>query len=77
MKIMQPPAVTKNSSSLVQLFSRQHCGTVQNVYKISKEVTILIVMHDGDGYYIRKSIDVNVIDREEDLFLCGLKTMRD
>ena len=32
---------------------------------------------DGDGEYIRKSIDMNIIDRVEDLFLCGLKTLRE
>ena len=40
-------------------------------------MTLPIVMQDGDGDYIRKSIDVNVIDREEDLFLCRLKTLRE
>ena len=36
-----------------------------------------MLMQDGDGNYMRKSINVNIIDREEDLFLCGLKTLRD
>ena len=36
-----------------------------------------IVMKVGDGDYVRKNISVNVIDREEDLFLCGLKTLRE
>ena len=42
-----------------------------------KEVTMLIVIKVGDRDYIRKNINVNVIDREEDLFLCGLETLRE
>ena len=49
----------------------------EKVYKIYKEVTMPIVVKFGDGNYVKKSIIVNVIDREEDLFLCGFKTLRE
>ena len=34
-------------------------------------------MKVGVDDYIRKRIVVNVIDREEDMFLCGLKTLQE
>ena len=49
----------------------------EKVYKSYKEVTMLIVIRVGNEDYVRKSISVKVIDREEDLFLCGLKTLRE
>ena len=36
-----------------------------------------IIMKVGDKDYIRKIICVNVKAREEDLFLCELKTLRE
>ena len=36
-----------------------------------------IVMKTGDKDYIKKMVVVSVIDRMEDLFLCGLKTLQE
>ena len=36
-----------------------------------------IIMKAGEDDYVKKIISVNVIDREEDLFLCRLKTLRE
>ena len=36
-----------------------------------------VVMEVESGHYIKKLIMVSIIEREEDLFLCGLKTLRD
>ena len=49
----------------------------KKVYKSFKEVTMVIVMKVEDEDYVRKIIDMNVIYREVDLFLCGLKTLRE
>ena len=49
----------------------------EKVYKNYQEVTMPIIMNAGDEDYVRKNISVNVKDREEDLFLCGLKTLRE
>ena len=48
----------------------------EKVYKSYKEVTMPIIMKVVDEDYVRKNISVNIIHREEDLFLCGLKTLR-
>ena len=38
-------------------------------------LTIPRIMKAGSRDYVRKSIAVNVIDREEDLLKCGMKTL--
>ena len=42
-----------------------------------REVTIPIGIRVGNEDFIRKNIAMSVIDREEELFLCGLKTLGD
>ena len=46
-----------------------------NVYMSKKEIAIPVRMKtDGDDY-VRKIITVSIVDREDELFLCGLKTL--
>ena len=49
----------------------------EKVYQSKKEVSMPIIMKAGEDDCIKKIISVNVIDREKDLFLCGLKTLRE
>ena len=48
-----------------------------NVYPSTKKVTIPLVIMTQDGIHIKRRIVTNVISKEEDLFLCGLKTLVD
>ena len=49
----------------------------EKIYESNREVTMPIVIRVGNGDFIRKNIAMSVIDREEELFLCGLKTLGD
>ena len=49
----------------------------EKIYESNREVTMVIVIRVGNRDFIRKNIAMSVIDREEELFLCGLKTLGD
>ena len=47
----------------------------ENVYMSKREIALPVRMKtDGDDY-VRKMITVSIVDREDELFLCGLKTL--
>ena len=43
-------------------------SSLERVYNSEKEVTMAIILQVENGEYVRKNIDVNIIDREEYLF---------
>ena len=49
----------------------------EKVYVSKKEVTMPVVMKVGVDDYIKKKIVMNLINREGDFFLCGLKTLQE
>ena len=49
----------------------------ENIYLSDKEITLLVRMKTDDHDFIMKMVTVSVVDREDELFLCGLKTLMD
>ena len=49
----------------------------EKIYESNREVTMPLVIRVGNEDFTRKNIAMSIIDREEELFLCGLKTLRD
>merc|ERR1712089_31736 len=47
----------------------------ENVYKSTKELTLPVRMRTDDDSFIKKMITISVVNRDDDLFLCGLKTL--
>ena len=48
----------------------------KKVYLSTKELMMPIFIKTGDKDYIKMIVVASVIAREEDLFLCGLKTLQ-
>ena len=49
----------------------------ENIYLSDKEITLPVRMKTDDHDFIMKMVTVSVVDREDELFLCGLKTLMD
>ena len=49
----------------------------ENVYLNSKEITFQIFMKKGNGDNLKRDVVTNVIEKEDYLFLCGLKTLQE
>ena len=49
----------------------------ENVYLSTKEVKFPIVVKVEDGDYIKREVVANIVDKEEELFLCGRKTLQE
>ena len=47
----------------------------ENVYKSTKELMLPVRMRTDDDSFIKKMITISVVNRDDDLFLCGLKTL--
>ena len=47
----------------------------ENVYMSKREIALPVRMKTDGDYYVRKMITVSHVDREDKLFLCGLKTL--
>ena len=47
----------------------------KNVYLSNREITLPVRMKTENDDYIRRMITVSIVDREDELFLCGLKTL--
>ena len=47
----------------------------ENVYLSNREITLPVRMKTDCDDYIRKMVTVSIVDREDELFLCGLKTL--
>ena len=47
----------------------------KNVNLSTKEVKFPIVVKVEDGDYIRREVVANIVDKNEELFLCGRKTL--
>ncbi len=47
----------------------------ENVYKSKRELTLPVRMRTDDDDFTKKMITISVVDRDDDLFLCGLKTL--
>ena len=47
----------------------------ENVYLSNREIMLPVRMKTENDDYIRKMITVSIVDREDELFLCGLKTL--
>ena len=47
----------------------------ENVYMSNREIKLPVRMKTDSDDYIRKMITVRIVDREDELFLCGLKTL--
>ena len=47
----------------------------ENVYLSNREITLPVRMKTENDDYIRRIITVSIVDREDELFLCGLKTL--
>ena len=48
----------------------------EKVYKSEREITMPVAIKSENGDHIKKMITISIIDREEDLFLCGLKKLK-
>ena len=49
----------------------------ENIYKSDKEITLQVRMKTDNDAFIMKMVTVSVVDRDDELFLCGLKTLMD
>ena len=47
----------------------------ENVYMSKREIALPVRMKTDDDDYARKMITVSIVDREDELFLCGLKML--
>ena len=47
----------------------------ENIYLSNKEISIPVRMKTEDDDFIMKTVTISMIDREDELFLCGLKTL--
>ncbi len=47
----------------------------ENVYLSNREITLPVRMKTENDDYIRRIITVSIVDREDELFVCGLKTL--
>ena len=47
----------------------------ENVYLSNREIMLPVRMTTENDDYIRRIITVSIVDREDELFLCGLKTL--
>ena len=47
----------------------------ENIYLSNREITLPVRMKTEKDDYIRRMITVSIVDREDELFLCGLKTL--
>ena len=46
----------------------------ENVYMSNREITLPVRMKTDSDDYIRRTIRVRIVDRKDELFLCGQKT---
>ena len=49
----------------------------ENIYLSNKEIMLPVRMKTDNDDFIMKMVTVSVVDREDELFLCGLKTLMD
>ena len=49
----------------------------ENIYLSDKEIMLPVRMKTDNDDFIMKMVTVGVIDREDELFLCGLKILMD
>ena len=49
----------------------------ENIYLSNNEITLPVRMKTDNDDFIMKMVTVSVVDREDELFLCGLKTLMD
>merc|ERR1712114_29241 len=47
----------------------------ENVYMSKKEITLPVRMKTESDDYIRRMITVSIVEKDDELFLCGLKTL--
>ena len=47
----------------------------ENIYLSNRGITFPVRMKTENDDYIRRMITVSIVDREDELFLCGLKTL--
>ena len=47
----------------------------ENIYLSNREIMLPVWMKTENDDYIRRMIKVSIVDREDELFLCGLKTL--
>ena len=47
----------------------------ENIYLSNREIMLPVRMRTDNGDFMMKIVTVSVIDREDELFLCGLKTL--
>ena len=47
----------------------------ENIYLSNREIMLPVRMKTEKDDYIRRMITVSIVDREDELFLCGLKTL--
>merc|ERR1711881_5761 len=47
----------------------------ESVYKSTKELTLPVRMRTDDDSFVKKMITISVVNRDDDSFLCGLKTL--
>ena len=47
----------------------------ENIYLSNREIMLPVRMKTENDDYIRRMITVSIVDREDELFLCGLKTL--
>ena len=50
-------------------------GLGQNIYLSNREITLPVRMKTEKDDYIRRMTKVGFVEREDELFLCGLKTL--
>ena len=47
----------------------------ENIYLSNREITLPVRMRTDNDDFMMKMVTVSVVDREDELFLCGLKTL--
>ena len=49
----------------------------ENVYLSTKEVKFPLIVKVEDGDYIKREVVANIVEKEEELFLCGRTTLQE
>ena len=67
-------AMKVNKEEIIEKECKRKFRMGENIYLSKQEITLPVRMKT-EKEYIRKMITVSIINREDDLFLCGLKTL--
>ena len=64
-----------NKDDIIEKECNRRFKMGENIYLSDKEITLPVRMKTDNDDFIMKMVTVSVVDREDELFLCGLKTL--